>query len=194
MNQDKSIEKLHREVEAIDLMSRENPRSVVNLLPEKIREKVWEHFAAHPEYFNKPEGILRQQLKDNHKAPKKIDNVLRLKFWLEYDRVQAFGLKQLNLSVIMGGVVTKEFFHLWYFREVGHVAWLMCPPINYIACLEEAHYQNLEGLSQIANQDVVDEYGKFDHKTAELKIKLFKALDERLHGSIVQHHKVDQKI
>jgi hypothetical protein len=186
-------EKLHQELQEIDLLNRENPRSVVNLLPDKLRERVLEIFLTHKDYFSKPEGELKQLLKDNHKSPKKIDNILRLKFWLEYDRVQAFNKKKMNMSFIMAGLVDTDFFHNWYFREPARVAWLFCPPVNYVACLEEAMYTNLDGLHEIASREIVDRHNNFDHKIASLKIQLFKTLDERLHGSVIQRHQIQEE-
>lgn len=181
-------------MQEIDIRDLENPRSVLNLLPEKIKERVQEISQKYPEYFNKSEGELFQLLNNNLTKIKAVDDLLRMKFWVEYDRVQAYQLKALNMSYILAGCVSKDFFYQSYFKDPGRVAWMLCPPVNYIARLEEIHINLLMQLSQMAREPVVDEFGNYNQKLGDQKIKLFQVIDQRLHGSVVQRHQIDQTV
>lgn len=189
-----SPEKLRREIEEIHVLEREYPRAVINLLPEEMANKIAEHANKHPEWFNVPEGELRTLLRQYQEKPSRIDNVLRMKFWLEYDRVLSFGLKKMHLPNVTAGAVVHRYFTSWYPKSASRMAWMLCPPLNYLTGLEEMHYSNLETLSELTSLPVVDAHGEVDYKLATLKINLFKAIDERLHGSVIQRHQIDQRI
>lgn len=181
----------HKEVQEVEVLNLDNPKSVVSLLPEKVREKVLHAVTNHKEWFNIDEGNLHLELRSNQKRPKAVDDILRMKFWLEYDRAVSHGLTKMNLANVTAGIVSKEFFHSQYLREPSRVAWLLCPPMNYLARLNEIHYQAYCSLSEIIREPTTDDHGNFDLKLAHLKVKIFEIMDARINGPIVQLHKHD---
>lgn len=164
----------HHEIAELELLNKANPRSVINLLPENVRNRVLEVVASHSSWFNLDEGELYPRLKADCALPKPTDDILRMKFWLEYERVQAFVLPEMNIAYIVAGVCEREYFVRFYLRSPSRVAWLMCPPINYMARLDEIQNEGLRTLSELMREPHHDEFtGKLNFKMAELKIKIF---------------------
>lgn len=190
MSQAPVAHKLHKEIEEVDVKDLKNPRSVLMLVPEKLREKMIEAIKARPQWFNLDEGELYHTLDEANQRPKPVDDILRMKFWLEYERVQAFNLDHINFAYITSGVTTRQYFQEFYLRTPSRVAWLLTPPINYAARIDEVHFQAMMSLSEIVRMPVIDSHGKRDLKLAELKLKIFQAMDIRKNGAVVQ--RIDQ--
>ena len=176
----------HRVILPIEFQDESNPRAIINLLPKKFGERVREVRASHPQYFNKDDGELYQYLKTMENTPRANDDMLRMKFWLEYERVQAFMLDSINLTQVCGGICSIEYFTGFYLRAPDRVAWLMCPPVEYMVRLEEMHTEGLRALSDILRKPHEGPGGKLDYKMIDTKIKIFNLVNQRLMGSIVQ--------
>lgn len=180
----KELTKTHHELIDTDVMTVENPRSVVNLLPPKVREKVLKFNESHPEYFNKPEDQLYKLLKDNCALPNQVEDTLRMKFWVEYERAQSLGLRAMNMSNISNGVVTYKYFFDLYMNLATRVAWLMCPPINYVSSMDEILHNCWRTFSDAARMEFDPKDPDF--KVLDYKLKIFREVDARRNGVQVQ--------
>lgn len=187
-----SLEKRHFELEEVEVLNLNNPKSMLNLLPEKIRERVLEVTVSHPEWFNVPEGKLKSLLRSHESKPYEEDEILRSKLWIEYERTHALGLKQINMAMVTSGVCSRDAFHNWVLRSPARVAWLMCVPVNYRARLSEMLYRSQVALQRILQVDPI-ENGEVNMKLAQLQVKIFELLDLRIHGAVVQKHQIEQK-
>lgn len=169
----------------------DDPRALVNLLPDPIVRAVENARYARPTLFTMDEFTLYTTLGSEKCRPTPSDNRLRLKFWDEYDRAQATGTK-INISNVVRGVVMPEYFTQTFLDRPEKIAWLMCPPASYIVKMEEALAFGIEQLRDILQLPHVNPTtSKVDTKLAELKAKIVAMMDLRVKGAIPQ--KIEQR-
>lgn len=169
-----------------DIWNTENPRSVVNLVPEALRLKFEEAFAREPRFFGLDEFGLAKLLRQESLRPTPTDNRIRLKFWHEYDLVQGEERNKMNISAVLAGVCSRPYFEAYYALQPSKVAWLLTPPASYSAVAEEALAFGMEQLREILEMDNRDDRGKLNVKLMELKAKIVAMLDLRVKGAPVQ--------
>jgi hypothetical protein len=167
----------------IEIWDRTNPRSVLNLVTPVIADSILQASRAKPELFLMDEQTLRKVLSCNDITP--TDSRLRMKFWNEYERAQSDG-NSMGVAYIISGVCTKPYFYDRYLRSPVKVAWMMCPPANYIVMAEEALSFGLSRMRDILEMDDTDAKGKPNVKLLELKVKITAMLDARVKGSVIQ--------
>lgn len=169
----------------ISLLDDSNPRAVVNLVPNSVKEAIGDHSFEKPDLFGRDESELYKLLRENNKSPTPTDNRLRIKFWDEYDRCQASGTARMVMANVTAGVCSKEFFYKNYLMRAEKVAWLMCPPTGYMTKATEALEFGIEQLRDILEQPHVN-LGRVDTKLGELKTKIVMMLDTRVKGAPMQ--------
>lgn len=174
----------------MDVWTRSDPRSVINLVPPAVGEAMLLAAKAKPDLFGVDERTLWNTLRLSNKCPSPTDNRLRLKFWDEYDRAQA-ELKNIIISNVTPGVCSREYFTQNYLASPEKVAWLLCPPASYVVKMEEALAFGIEQLRDILELPTTSPSGRVDTKLAELKAKIVAMMDIRVKGAITQ--KIEQK-
>jgi hypothetical protein len=174
----------------VDLFERMNPRSLINLLPDGVQSDLIEATRAKPELFTMDERTLFLHLRAQAIQPTPTDNRLRLSFWVEYDRAQ-FEVTKMNMTPIYAGVCVRQYFYSTYLKNAWKVAWLLCPPTNYVKKLEEALDFGIDRMRDILEMSPMDERGKPNVKLMELQTKITIALDQRAKGSYTQ--RIEQK-
>jgi hypothetical protein len=172
---------------AVSLLDKSDPRSLVNLLPDKMAQSLESAYQEEPGLFVMSERVLYLELKNSKRQPSITDNRLRLKFWNEYDRIQALGQKEINVTNVLAGVCSKQFFYDKYLSKPENVAWLMCIPANYQVVMEEALQFGLEQMRDILELEHVDPVTKkVNTKLLELKAKITEMIHVRVKGAVVQ--------
>lgn len=176
--------KAKREQTDIVLFNHENPRSLVNLLPESVAKKVDNIRFEHPEYFGLEERGLADKIREKKDLrPSATINRLRFKLWEEYERVQGLNLEKMEMKNFYRGICASETFDALILYP-HNLAWLMCPPANYLVMLEEALLFGIEQMREILEVPVIDPKTKtVNTRLAELKVKITLGLDERLNGA-----------
>lgn len=169
----------------VSLLDKANTRSVVNIVPGRVRTAIEEAYFECEELFKMDERDLFKHLRSLEKTPSPTDNRLRLKFWVEYDRVQASGEAKMNMTAVLASVCHQEYFFGKYLGQPHKVAWLLCPPTGYMVKAEEALEFGLEQLRDILEQPHIVA-GKVDTKLGELKAKIVGMLDTRVKGAPIQ--------
>lgn len=173
----------------IDLDGKENPRSVINLAGDLLRSRITESMRLRPDLFRKTEKDLKKDCK-----PTPTDTRIRLAFWNEYNRVQESGAEKIDTAAIYSGVCTKQLFYYDYLMEPRKVAWMMCPPANYLVALNEMLLQGQNKLREILDAEVVDSKGKVDTKVGELILKIYLAVENRVKGTTITRTEVRGEI
>lgn len=168
------------------IWDRSDPNSIISMLPTEVSLRMEETAKKDPDLFTMDEFQLQTALRQRSKQINANDNRLRLKFWSEYDLAKERRSRTMNMTRVIGGICTREFFYKYYLREPGRIAWLLCPPINYLVKANEALEFGLEQMRDILGLSHVDSKGKIDAKHAALKITIFKLLEDRIRGSVVQ--------
>ena len=186
--------KQHHEIQDVVLLDDQNPRSVLKLLPKAFAQKVRDVMSSHPDHFNLEEGELFQRLRERNTKPSGTDDILRLKFWIEYERVQSFQLDQMNLSYVCSGVCEFKYFTDFWMRSPHRVAWLVCPPINYSARLDEMMNEGLRAMSEIMREPIHHPTsGKPDYKMMDMKLKIFNLVAAKKEAMEMPVRQLDDK-
>lgn len=195
MGSDSALERKHKELEEVDRFNLDNPRSIVNLVPEKVQSYILEALKKYPYFFNKPENLLYKELKEQSRKPDETDEMIRQKFWLEYERVHSLSLKRMHMANVVVGVCAPDYFYGWYLKDPKRIAWMLCPPKNLMAGWNALFVQGYRRIAEILECEPTyeDENGfkRLDHKLASLQFSIFQAVDARVNGSIIQ--RVEQK-
>ncbi len=173
---------------AADIFTRDNPRSVINLLPGDCQAKIFNAASTRPDLFRMAEKPLRKLCK-----PTPTDERLRLAFWNEYDRAQTLN-SDMRIVHIFAGICSKQYFEQYYLSEPVNVAWMLCTPTNYVIALKEMLVRGQDQLRDILEQDVVDEDGKVDVKLGELILKIYTVVENRLKGTTIQRSEIRGEI
>ncbi len=170
----------------IVLADPENPRAVLNLVPPRIREAAAMAISSHPQLFDLDEKTLRDKVRPS-------DSVLRIRvaFWNEYFRVQDAELPKMDAAKIYAGVVHQQMFYGHILGKPGNVAWILCPPHNYMIAMEEILDRGMNNLAKIIGMPVTTD-GEVDVKKAKLFLEAFKTVQERVKGSVVQRQAIAQ--
>lgn len=141
-----------------------NPRSLVNLLPEALGKRLRDAWKSEDAYlFGLSERRLRRDLVGRGKAPSATDSRIRLQFWLEYDRIQvedALRIPEMNMAYVIGFAMAKEAFYTHYITDNCALAWLLCPPVQYVDALEEVLRESMERVREALDSDLIGEDGK----------------------------------
>jgi hypothetical protein len=170
----------------LSLADPKDPRSIINLVPSAVKEALDHHLFEKEELFNTDERELYKYLRANNYQPSPTDNRLRLKFWMEYDRVQERGEGQMQMVNVLAGICSREFFYKTYIKNPQKMAWMLCPPAGYQIKTLEALEFGIDQLRDILDIPHIGSGGKVDVKLAELKAKIVGMLDTRVKGAIVQ--------
>ena len=173
-----------------------NPRCVLNLLPEKVREA---GKMIPTEYLAVDPRTLQQRVQPND-----IDNQLRLAFWDEYF-VACDNSKKMRIEAIYPRVCSREYFYSFVVANPLRLAWMMTPPEEYMLRMRSLLEQGLQRFEEIMKLPITKKIlvkkkdGKegvmsvADTKLIAEMIKIFAIVDNRVKGSVVQKLQVSQQ-
>lgn len=170
----------------IDIWDSNEPRSVVNLVPDVISSRMRAARQVSPELFTLDEQDLFKTISSQRRAPTATDNRLRMKFWMEYDYCQAFFLKGIEVSRVVAGVCHREYFYHNYLMSPSRVAWMLCPPISYALKNKEALEFGIDQLRDILAYPHVKPNGTLDTQAARIKAQIVAMIDNRVNGAVLQ--------
>lgn len=164
----------------------EHPRSLINLVSERVKEEMKKGVVGHPDFFDRDERDLLLLLKRNALGPSPMDNRIRLKFWMEYDYCQHYQKEAIDLARVTSGICSFEYFYRKYITCVSKLSWMLCPPTGYVVKSEEALEFGLDQLREILELPLVDANGKVNASLANIKVRITEMLDNRVKGAVVQ--------
>lgn len=116
---------------------------------------------------------LKSEMGRQDKGPTPLDNRLRLQFWLEFDRMQTEDDRgpEMQMQSVLGTLVPKEVFYLHYIVDPFKLAWLLCPPLNYVVSLEETLTFALDQLRESIAHPIQRDDGGVNISYAEYVMK-----------------------
>lgn len=156
----------------------EDPRSVVNLLPESVRERV----LALPPTLAK----LSLEELENLASVSRVDRRVRIEFWREHERAaQANMPMNMDACVRLSGLLSWSQYE-FRLEKPERLAWLLCPPAEYQVQLQEALEIGLNRLVEIVQLPLYTQKGEVNTGVAAVVLQALKMVDQRLHGSVVQ--------
>jgi hypothetical protein len=174
-----------------DMWDENHPRSLVNLVPNRVAECMLELKANHSDYLRLDERDLFKRLQSEECEPSPTDNRLRLSFWDEYDKAQATN-RQMSMTNVLTGICTGKLFYD-YISRPEKAAWLLCRPASYKAYVEEALNFSSMRMRQILAIDPIGNDGRVNVKLAELQAKIHAMLELRAIGAVTQKVEQTQK-
>ena len=158
------------------LRDRDNPRSVINIVPSSISNAL--------SYI--PDSIFEMSVAELKKIvePGVEAERLRVAFWKEYDQAQ-ISKKNMNISNIYQGTCTQNWFLKKYVGNSFNLAYIMTPPLDYETSMMESLNYGIEQVREILALPHIDEKGKINAKLADVKVKIVESLLERVKGAVV---------
>lgn len=128
-----------------------------------------------PEYHLKNEQELGTLFR---KTP--MDYAIKKQLWLKFYETEKLGAFRLKMVDVYGGICTLQHFYQDLVKNPARVAWLISPPIDHQAIIEEAyHFAFTKVRDGILNMPVTE-------KSAPTILKVFQILADRHLGPIVQ--------
>lgn len=179
------------------LWDSDDERSVISALSGTMRDRILACREKEPDLFNLEERDLKKVLQDRGARPTKVDQVVRMKFWMEYDRafVEASGngsRPKMSPSRVFGRVCSKEVFYTRYLHTPEKVAWMLCPPVDYEAAVDAVLSVSIGNMFRILEVDAV-EYDKetgnpvgVNEKLAKLQVMIHEKLSAGKYGLPMQ--------
>jgi len=165
-----------------DLMDPDNESSVVFRTVGKLQEFI----KNLPVQYLVPEDQLRQKF--NFK-PKREQHLLRVAFWQEYDRAMRTNSQMETLAIYKGIVVDGTRF-LVYLEDPCFVSYMLLPVHSYKMVTEGIHNLALKQMYETLDVPHIDEDGKVDHKLLNQKLKIYKMMDDRIKGGVIQRQEI----
>lgn len=178
-----------------DVKDKNNPRSLVNILPTSIAVQVR---TIPQEYLDMPIKDLQRLV-----TPDPLLDRLRMSFWLEYNFAQA-SERNMNIGNITSGLMTQQQFSRSVCSNNLKLAYIIRPTGNYTATLEDLMIKAMDQLGEILalplirKQTVVDrrtgdvhEFEVVDTKLAQVKSQIARDVMIQARGYGVQ--RIDQR-
>lgn len=164
----------------------ENPLSVINMVPDPLRVQL-EHLRRSDKAYllDLTETDLYKALERLNQRPNPTDNRLRVKFWLEYDRLHetVVGNKtKMVCANITSRVCSREMFYRHYITNHPRLAWLLCPPASYMARMQEALNFGVDQVREILALPP-EQVNREVRAAADMKIRLVHGLDQLFRGT-----------
>ena len=164
---------------------------MIRLLPKKIQDTAIASSQQNIDLFKMDEQSLYKHLREKKLLPTATDNQLRYRFWIEYDKAQSEHKQFINMAPVFANIMDKDTFYEDYLTKHYKMAWLLCPPLDYVAKAKEALDYGMQQLREILSVSTFDENGKLNEKLASLKLKIVTMLDNRVNGMAKQQ--IEQK-
>jgi hypothetical protein len=161
----------------IDLRTKDNPRSIINLVPIYISKRIE---VIPQDIFEMNEGDLAKQGRVDV-----IDKRLRHSFWLEYGVAQS-KRKTMSMTDVFRGVCSEDYFKKSVTLNSFKLAYILTPPVDYKIALNEMLTLSLDALREILEMPIYDENGKVNPKVAAVKLSAITDVINRERGSTVQ--------
>ena len=171
------------------VMEDDDPYSLINILDAapRLKHKILQLYKDRPELFGFDETKLKQIVGRAGMTP--TLQRLRMALWHEYEGVRD-NHRVFKLTNVMAGICGPTTFS--DLTDDPHkLAFLICPPADYVVSLKEAHQAGLEKLREIFSAQITDDEGYLNPKAADMVIKAYALIDARLKGAIVQ--RIDQR-
>lgn len=109
-----------------------------------------------------------------------LDYAMKKQLWTKFYETEKTGVMRLKMVDIYGGVCTDQYFYNELIRNPARVAWLITPPVDTSAIIEEAyHFAFSKVRDGILNMPITE-------KSAPTILKAFQMLADRHLGPVIQ--------
>lgn len=168
-----------------------NPRCVVNLLSEKMRELVMN---LPPNYLAMSDKELEQLVE-----PGPMDEQLRLSFWDEYF-IACDNESKMRVEAIYPRVCSREYFYKHFMQDPKRLAYMMRPPQEYMLRMRSILDLGIKRFEEILQLPLYDTRQTKNGPVKVLNTKLIGEIvkitalvDNRVKGAVAQKIQLDTK-
>ncbi len=172
----------------IDLFDLENPRSLINIVPQRLREAMLRPDLPRG-WLEYPESNL-MQLCEHHLDPR--DYRLKLTFWDEYNRAQDENC-MMNLERVCKGSVSVNYFYSTVLKNPHKLIFMLQPHAHYQVSVRELLQLSLSKMREVMTLPIVDGKGKPQLGVIKEMVKIFQIVDNRVQGGARQTVDINQK-
>lgn len=182
---------------AKEMFSADVPWGLYNVVPQSFRDALE---TIDPRWMS-----YREETVTKKADPNDMDENFRLSFWTEYNTSKDMGTK-FSMQRAMSGVCSPFYYKNTILKKPRLLAYIVYPPTNYLLFMKNMLYKGQQRMRDIMKVSAVQEIEVEDKKTgkmitktevdmklANLQIKTFALLDNRVKGAIVQRVKVENK-
>jgi hypothetical protein len=163
---------------------KDNPRCVVNLLPE-IPKRV--ALDIPPDMLAQTPQQLRRKLNPND-----MDEQLRLAFWDEYFLAMD-NSRMIRMDAVYGRVCSREHFYKNIVGNADRFLWILQPPEEYMLKMRGLLEIGLNRFAEILQLPIVNDRGAADTKLIGQVVQIVSLLDNRIKGAVPQKLYVEGK-
>lgn len=158
-----------------------NPKSVINLVTERLQELMKQL----------PQALLAMSEKEIRKKlePGWTEEQLRIAFWDEYFLTVDNNNKKMRLEAVYARVCAKDIFYD-KIKNPLTLAYICKPPQDYIYQMRSLLNVGLERFSEILNLPVKTN-GRVDTRLIAEMIKIVTLVDNRVKGAVTQKIQID---
>jgi len=179
-----------------ELFSADVPWGLYNVVPDSFRNAL---ALVDPRWMSHKEETVTK-----HADPTDRDENFRLAFWTEYNTCKDLD-KPFSIHRVMSGVCSPYYYKHTILKTPRLVAYIVYPPTDYMNFMKNMLYKGQQRMKEIMSVSAINEVtetdkdGKettkkvLDMKLANMQLKTFALLDNRVKGAIVQRVKVEQK-
>ena len=161
-------------------------KAAIALLPEQEKFIIEAHFNRSQDLFRLSEKVLTNRMEQMGYKVSSTENLLRNRFWLEYDHAVTGGFSKMRIEEIIRGVCSFSFFRETFLANAYLVAYLMLPPINFKAKQEETLLYALDKLRAVLDIDAIGPNNQVDTKVIRAQLAIYQILEKRVQGEVMQ--------
>lgn len=190
LGEDKTVKNISRNSDQLDpnrreilIWEAENPRSVINLVSDKVRRHAIE---LPPELLAMP----AEKMKKEHNLTF-IDEQLRIAFWDEYFLTSDAGAKSMRMAAVYARVCDKNYFLNFIVENPIRLAYMFHPPEEYMLQMRALLNMGMERFQEFLNLPITKPNGEPNTKLIAELVKIVTIVDNRVKGAVTQHVKID---
>lgn len=161
-------------------------RSAISLLPQEERFLIETHANRAPEIFKLSEKILLNRMDSSGFKVSSTENLLRHRFWLEYDHAVSGSFPEIRISEVIRGVCSFKFFRETFLSNQYLVAFLMLPPVNFKVKQEETLMFGLDKMREILDLNAIGPNNQVNTQILRAQMAVYQILEKRVQGENVQ--------
>ncbi len=161
----------------VDLRDRDDERSLVNMLPSWIGDRI---LFMPPEFLEMADTDLKES-----GLITELEEQLRTSFWIEYGTAVRTR-RRMNPVNIYSGICELAYFKKHLVTNSYKLAYICRPPVSYTVKVERLLSLGMDQYEEILKLPNINAKGFVDSRLIAVKQRIIEHLDERARGAIVQ--------
>ncbi len=154
-------------------------KSMINMVPNAVRNAIIHAQNIHPEWCDKPEQELVSLIQPTDMADR-----LRVSFWKEYARVSQTTHPMLMTNVY-GRLISRDSFYN-FIKIPSNVVWMITPTVDISISNAASLQYAKDHIGKILKDGPFDRDGKLDVKKAPIFLRAYQIVADRVLGAVVQ--------